>query len=58
MNAYRFAIEQKKPVATFRADGMRDTSGNDLIAGSSEKVRSNVLELDDGLGWTAWLQKL
>jgi DNA processing protein len=58
MNAYRFAIEQKKPVATFKSDGASDTSGNDLIAGSAEKVRSTVLELDNGPGWTMWLRTL
>lgn len=32
MNAFRFALEQKKPLATFAADSMPDTSGNALIA--------------------------
>jgi DNA processing protein len=58
MNAYRFAMEQKKPVATFKPDGTRDTSGNDLIAGSAEKVKATVLGLDDGPGWTTWLRTL
>lgn len=58
MNAYRFGMEQKKPVATFRTDGSRETSGNDLIAGSAEKVRSTVLDLDDKSGWSRWLQTL
>ena len=31
MNAYRFAREQKKPVATCEADGRQDTSGNTRI---------------------------
>ena len=31
MNAYRFAREQKKPVATFRSDGQEDAAGNTLI---------------------------
>lgn len=31
MNAYRFAREQKKPVATCAADGRQDTSGNAKI---------------------------
>jgi len=31
MNAYRFARDQKKPVATFSHDGKPDTSGNKLI---------------------------
>lgn len=58
MNAYRFAMEQKKPVATFRSDGTHETSGNDLIAGSAERVKSTVLELNGGAGWKAWLQTL
>jgi DNA protecting protein DprA len=32
MNAYRFARMQKKPVATFAADGSPDTTGNQQIA--------------------------
>ena len=32
MNAYRFAVEQKKLVATFAADATTDTSGDRLIA--------------------------
>ena len=58
MNAYRFAIEQKKPIATFRPDGSSDTSGNDLIAGSAQKVRSTVLEPNQDEGWIAWLRTL
>lgn len=58
MNAYRFGMEQKKPIATFRADGSPETSGNDLIAGSAEKVRSTVLDIDGISGWTQWLQTL
>ena len=58
MNAYRFAMEQKKPVATFRTDGSTDTSGNDLIAGSAERVHATVLERDGGEGWSKWLRAL
>ena len=58
MNAYRFAIEQKKPVATFKADQTPDTSGNELIAGSAEKVRATVLQTNGGPDWTAWLRTL
>lgn len=58
MNAYRFAMEQKKPVATFKNDGTSSTSGNDLIAGSAERVRSRVLSLEDREGWAAWLRTL
>jgi DNA processing protein len=32
MNAYRFALEEHKPVATFASDGSDDTSGNVAIA--------------------------
>ena len=36
MNTYRFAKEQKKPVATFSADQNQDTSGNALITSESQ----------------------
>lgn len=58
MNAYRFAIEQKKPVATFEFDGTKDTTGNDLIAGSADRVRASVLPLRDKGAWSRWLQTL
>ena len=58
MNAYRFGMEQKKAVATFAPDGTRDTSGNDLIAGSAGRVRSTVLPTHVGEEWTTWLQTL
>lgn len=58
MNAYRFAMEQKKPIATFITDGTPDTSGNDLIAGSAEHVSATVLPLTGGPEWTAWLRGL
>lgn len=58
MNAYRFAIEQRKPVATFKSDGASDTTGNDLIAGSAEKVKLTVFELEGRTAWTTWLQSL
>ena len=58
MNAYRFAMEQKKPVATFQEDGTPDTSGNDLIGDSAAKVNSTVLPIENGREWDAWLQKL
>lgn len=58
MNAYRFGMEQKKPVGTFKSDGSADTSGNELIAGSAERVDSTVLPLDGGPTWSAWLRTL
>lgn len=35
MNAYRCGREQRKPVATFSADGSKETSGNAMIAEDS-----------------------
>jgi DNA processing protein len=45
MNAYRFAVEQRKPIATFQPDGAEDTSGNVEIAcaGDSRDVKQLVL---------------
>jgi DNA protecting protein DprA len=43
MNAFRFAVEQKKSVATFRADDETDTSGNRLI---SEQTWAKTLSAD------------
>lgn len=36
MNAYRFALEQHKPIATFMGDGTKRTSGNDKIGRGEE----------------------
>jgi DNA protecting protein DprA len=36
MNAYRFALEQRKPVATFKSNGTERTSGNDVIERGDE----------------------
>lgn len=44
MNAYRFGLENRKPVATFAADGSPDTSGNRAIADDPE-ARSRVFSL-------------
>ena len=58
MNAYRFGIEQKKPVATFLSDGTNETSGNRLFADTHKKARSTVLDLNGSETWDAWLQTL
>ena len=58
MNAYRFGREQRKPVATFRPDGSRETSGNAVIAKDS---RTGVSAFDltrDGSEFGAWLRRL
>jgi len=59
MNAYRFAVEQHKPVATFAQDNTPDTSGNALIA-SDHKTRTITFpttELTDA-AYEQWLQAL
>lgn len=55
MNAYRFAIEAKKPVATFVDDGTEDTSGNKFIADA--KNQNSILTVDKA-GMEQWLYKL
>jgi hypothetical protein len=71
MNAYRFALEQKKPVATFAPDGTKRTSGNEQIeTGVDPKASGSgppVLALGRGATifpqrldtamWDAWLQR-
>jgi DNA processing protein len=56
MNAFRFAVEQRKPVATFSPDGREPTSGNRLIL-ENPKARSAELG-DDESGWRNWLRQL
>src|SRR5205814_2648333 len=56
MNAYRFAVEQKKPVATFAADAAADTSGNRLIA---DEPWTKTLPGDtDPEAYETWLREL
>jgi DNA protecting protein DprA len=57
MNAFRFAVEQKKAVATFAADDATDTSGNRLI---SAETWTKTLPGDgpDPDGYDAWLREL
>ena len=54
MNAYRFAVEQRKPVATFEPDGTDKTSGNSAI---TEYANGFVLksELE---AFEQWLREL
>jgi len=58
MNAYRFGKEQKKPLATFEADGSSDTSGNQLI--SDERKDNDVVfpKRADEERYFEWLRKL
>ena len=58
MNAYRFGREQKKPVATFRADGSSYTTGNAVIA-QKQVARDVTFELTaDGSKYETWLDTL
>lgn len=59
MNAYRFAIEQHKPVAVFRADGSKETSGNSKIVEdkAGDITAFPHLEAHRSL-WKEWLLRL
>jgi DNA protecting protein DprA len=57
MNAYRFALEMRRPFATFQADSTDDTSGN---AEAVRDQKGDVTELNPGDRSAArtWLQQL
>ena len=58
MNAYRFGRDQKKPIATFRADGSMYTTGNAAISESNE-IRDVTFEVAaNGSAYEAWLDGL
>ena len=58
MNTYRFAREQKKPVATFIGDGNEDTSGNNLIT-QEIKLADTIFDLTNNEeAFKTWLSKL
>lgn len=59
MNAFRFGIEQKKPIATFISDGNEDTTGNLEIA-KETKVPVQVFptESSNTGGYESWLDQL
>ncbi len=59
MNAFRFAIEQKKPIATFAADGTDDCSGNALIEHeTSVPVSTFPIDPDHSRDFEPWLRTL
>ncbi len=58
MNAYNFAREQRKPVATFRDDGSPATSGNKLILGERSLMDSVFPVESDADAYQTWLQQL
>ena len=59
MNAYRFAVEQHKPIGTFESDGTGRTSGN-LSISQETRVPTTAFgaESSDLEGWTEWLRTL
>lgn len=57
MNAYRFAQEQHKPVATFESDGSDQTSGNRMIEGT-QLFGVFPAERADKDAWGQWLREL
>jgi len=59
MNAYRFALEQRKPIATFAHDDTPETSGNALIQRDAA-VRAITLPTSEQMGeaFERWLREL
>jgi DNA processing protein len=58
MNAYRFALEQKKQLGTFRPNGTEDTSGNDQISRDEVAVKVTVFDGPDPEAFKRWLREL
>ena len=58
MNAFRFGLEQKKPVATFEPDGTDDTSGNKEIKESVKGYTSALPAVPVLEDYRRWLREL
>ncbi|MCY4668932.1 MAG: DNA-processing protein DprA, partial [Rhodococcus sp.] len=58
MNAYRFGRDQKKPIATFSADGSAYTTGNALISEETRAHNSTFEVTADESAYAAWLDGL
>jgi DNA processing protein len=59
MNAFRFALEQHKPVATFQDDGTADTSGNRAIVNDPKHPGfSFALSGNEVPSYEEWLRQL
>lgn len=58
MNAYRFAREQDKPVATFQQDGTVETSGNKLIETELENRDQVFPAIPKSEAYQTWLVRL
>lgn len=58
MNAYRFAREQRKAIATFRSDGTDDTTGNAKIT-SNRSARTQTFDpKSENSQFDSWLRTL
>lgn len=60
MNAYRFAVEERRPIATFAADGKEDSAGNAFME-HDEKAQALVTSLpitNSRDRWGTWLRQL
>ena len=59
MNAYRFGVEQRKPVATFEADSKSDTSGNRVIAADLKAGGTSFSRVSaDVKAYEKWISRL
>lgn len=58
MNAYRFGREQRKPVATFKSDGSKETLGNAMIADDSVTGACAFESRCNESNYESWLQRL
>ena len=58
MNAFRFGLEQKKPVATFEPDGTDATSGNKEIIDSTKGNTSSFPTTPEIEDYRQWLHEL
>ena len=58
MNAFRFGLEQKKPVTTFEPDGAADTSGNMEIKESAKGNTSALPVTPATEDYRQWLREL
>ena len=58
MNAYRFGCDQQKPIATFRADGSGQTTGNAVISENSGTRDITFEVTTNGSEYEAWLNGL
>ncbi len=59
MNAYRFGLEQHKPIATFLSDGTDDTLGNKFISHSAKVLVATFdSKAPDREAWQRWIQQL